>query len=157
MSKNMCFWDFAQDVRALNIVLHGTPSHMDNSMLCNQLEAGLEPSLQAECSREGLCAITTLKDWIEHVEKVDERLAFDRKRYRDIFIKESSICASKHPAVGSSCVPNAPFTNPSSSTSTSSGSKPFLHLPKLSDTEKDLLRAHSGCFKCRHFNTGHGS
>jgi hypothetical protein len=80
MTKNMHFWDFAQDVRALNIVLRGTSSHMDNSLLHNQLEAGLEPALQAECSREGLCAVTALKDWIEHVKKVDERLTFDRKR-----------------------------------------------------------------------------
>ena len=41
MTKNMRFWDFAQDIRALNIVLRGTSSHMDNSMLHNQLEAGL--------------------------------------------------------------------------------------------------------------------
>ena len=48
MTKNMRFWDFAQDVRALNIILRGMTSHMDNSMLRNQLEVGLEPSLQAE-------------------------------------------------------------------------------------------------------------
>src|ERR1700678_3058521 len=79
MSKAMRFWDFAQDVRALNIVLRGTPSHMDNLMIYNQLEAGLEPSLQAECSWEGLYAITELKDWIERVKKIDEQLTFDRK------------------------------------------------------------------------------
>jgi hypothetical protein len=108
MSKNTRFWDFAQDVHTLNIVLRGTTSHMDNSMLRNQLEAGLEPSLQAECSRKGLCAITTLKDWIECIKKVDERLTFDRKQYRDIFIEESSIRASKRLALGNSCVPNFP-------------------------------------------------
>jgi hypothetical protein len=103
MTKNMRFWDFTQNIQALNIVLRSTTSHMDNSMLRNQLEAGLEPSLQAECSHEGLCAVTTLKDWIEHVKKVDKRLAFnDRKRYREIFIKEASIRASKRPALGNS-------------------------------------------------------
>jgi hypothetical protein len=157
MSRTMRFWDFAQDVRALNIVLRGTPSHMDDSMLRNQLEAGLEPSLQAECSREGLCAITTLKDWIERVKKVDERLASDRKRYRDIFIEESNIRASKRPALGNSRIPNAPTSNSTSSAASSSGTKPFVRLPKLTDAEKDLLRAHSGCFKCRRFNAGHGS
>jgi hypothetical protein len=35
--------------------------------------------------------------------------------------------------------------------------KLFICLPKLTDSEKDLLRAHSGCFKCRRFNAGHGS
>ena len=120
MTKNMHFWDFAQDVRALNIVLRGTSSHMDNSLLRNQLEAGLEPALQAECSREGLCAVTTLKDWIEHVKKVDERLTFDRKRYREIFIEESAIRASKRPALGNSRLPNAPKANTSTYTSATS-------------------------------------
>src|ERR1700678_3346665 len=108
MSRTMRFWDFAQDVRALNNVLRGTSSHMDNFMIRNQLEAGLEPSLQAECSWEGLCAVTDLKDWIEWVKKIDEQLTFDRKRYRDIFLEETVLCASKRPALGNSRVPKAP-------------------------------------------------
>lgn len=95
MSKNTCFWEFTQDVRALNIVLKGTPSHLADSMLCNQLEAGLEPSLQAECSCEGLSAITTLKEWIEQVKKIDEHFHFEKKRYREIFAEESNMRALK--------------------------------------------------------------
>ena len=49
MMKNVKFWDYAQEVHALNIVLWGTPSHLGESTLCNQLEAGLELSLQTEC------------------------------------------------------------------------------------------------------------
>jgi hypothetical protein len=121
------------------------------------LEAGLEPSLQAECSREGLCGVTTLKDWIKHVKKVDECLTFDRKRYREIFIEEASIRASKHLALGNSHLPNAPAASTSSYSGTSSRDKVFICLPKLTDAEKDLLCAHSGCFKCRRFNARHGS
>src|SRR5271168_4415251 len=130
MSRNTRFWDFAQDVHALNIVLRGTSSHMDNSMLRNQLEAGLEPALQAECSRGGLCAVTALKDWIEHVKKVDERLTFDRKRYREIFIEESAIRASKRPALGNSHLPNAPTANTSTYATTTSREKSFIRLSK---------------------------
>src|ERR1700678_462697 len=157
MTKNMRFWDFTQDVRALNIILRRTTSHMDNSMLHNQLEAGLEPALQAECSREGLCAVTALKDWIERVKKVDERLTFYRKRYREIFIEESAIRASKRPALGNSRLPNAPTANTLTYTSAASRDISFIRLPKLTDAERDLLRTHSGCFKCRRFNAGHGS
>src|ERR1700678_1554868 len=139
MTKNMRFWDFTQDVRALNIILRRTTSHMDNSMLRNQLKARLEPALQAECSREGLCAVTTLKDWIERVKKVDERLTFDRKRYREIFIEESAICASKRPALGNSHLPNAPAANTSTYATTTSREKSFIQLPKLTDAEKDSL------------------
>ena len=152
MSKNSCFWDFAQDVCALNIVLRGTSLHLNDSTLCNQLEAGLEPSLQAECSREGLCAVTTLKEWIERVKKIDERLNFEKKRYREIFAEESNLRASKRPALGSPRIPNAQNTGTSSN-----GNKTFVRLPKLTDAEKDLLRAYAGCFKCQRFNAGHGS
>ena len=41
--------------------------------------------------------------------------------------------------------------------SSSTNQKPFTRLPKLTDAEKDLLRAHSGCFKCRRFHAGHNS
>ena len=85
-------------------------------MLRNQLEAGLEPALQAECSREGLCSVTDLKTWIERVKKIDERLAFDRKRYRDIFLEETNLHAAKRPALGNPRIPNAPRTYEPSTT-----------------------------------------
>ena len=79
MSKNIHFWEFLQDIWVLKIVLGGTPSHLNKSMLHNQLEAGLEPSLQAECIHENLSTITTLKEWIEQVKKVDKCLHLKEK------------------------------------------------------------------------------
>ena len=155
MTRNMKFWDFAQSVRALNIVLRGTPSHLGESALQNQLEAGLEHGLQAECAREELYKLATLKEWIERVRKIDERLNFEKKRYREIFAEESNLRANKRPALGTSRVTN---TNSSQTpASASSTQKSFTRLPKLTDAEKDLLRAHAGCFKCRRFNAGHNS
>src|SRR5277367_4079245 len=49
------------------------------------------------------------------------------------------------------------MNNTHSQGSSSTNQKQFTRLPKLTDDEKDLLRAHSGCFKCRRFNSGHGS
>jgi hypothetical protein len=46
MSRNMKFWDYAQEVHAQNIVLHGMPSHLIDSALQNQLETGLRSSLR---------------------------------------------------------------------------------------------------------------
>jgi hypothetical protein len=123
MSRNTRFWDFAQEVRALNIVLRGTPSHLDDFTLRNHLEAHLELSLQSECSREELYKITILKDWIKRVKKIDERLTVEKKRYREFFNEESNLRASKRPALGISRVPNAPSqTNQPASTS---AQKPF--------------------------------
>jgi hypothetical protein len=61
MNKNMRFWDYAQEVHTMNIVLGETPSHLGNSALCNQLRAGFETSLQSECAREELYKLMTLK------------------------------------------------------------------------------------------------
>jgi hypothetical protein len=45
MSKSMRFWDYAQEIHTLNIVLQGTPSHLRDAALQNQLEAGLKLGL----------------------------------------------------------------------------------------------------------------
>jgi hypothetical protein len=155
MSQNTKFWDYAQEVRALNIVLRRTPFYLEEQALRNHLEAHLEPTLQLECIRNELYKVTTLKEWIEHVRKIDERLTIERKQYRDIFMEESNLHANKHPALGSSCISN-PTANGNMSSS-SSTQKPFTRLPKLTDGEKDLLCAHFDCFECRRFNAGHGS
>lgn len=62
---------------ALNIVLQGTPSHLMETMLHNQLEASLEPSLCLYCVQKKLGKITVLKDWIAAVKEVDEKLKGD--------------------------------------------------------------------------------
>ena len=155
MSPNTKFWDYAQEVRALNIVLHGTPSYLEEQALGNHLEAHLEPTLQLECIRNKLYKVTTLKEWIKHICKINEWLTIERKQYHDIFMEESNLCANKHPTLGSSHIPNA--TANSNMPSSSSTQKPFTCLPKLTDGEKDLLCAHSGCFKCCRFNAGHSS
>ena len=140
----MCFWEFSQDVRVLNIVLRGTPSHLSESSLHNQLEASLEPTLQTKCVHEGLSTVTLLKEWIECVKNVDEHLQMERKRYSEIFTEESNLHAAKQPALGNSCILNTK----NDTTSLSSNNKSFVCLPKLTNAEKDLLRVHFGCFKC---------
>jgi hypothetical protein len=128
---------------------------LEEQALRNHLEAHLEPTLQSECIRNKLYKVTTLKEWIEHVRKIDEHLTIEKKRYCDIFMEESNLHANKCPALGFSRIPNT--TANGNTSSSSSTQKPFTHLPKLTDGKKDLLRAHSGCFKCRRFNADHGS
>ena len=102
MMKNVKFWDYAQKVCVLNIVLQGTPSHLGESTPHNQLEARLKSSLQTECAREELYKLTTLKEWIEHVRKIDKQLTTKRKQYQEIFAEESNLQASKCPGLGNS-------------------------------------------------------
>jgi hypothetical protein len=70
MNKNMKFWDYAQEVHTMNIVLCGTSSHLEEAALCNQLKASLKTSLQSECAREELHRLATLKEWIKCVWKM---------------------------------------------------------------------------------------
>lgn len=51
MGKSDKFWDWCQEMRAINIILRGTPSHLSDIALRNQLEAALEPSLLNYCFR----------------------------------------------------------------------------------------------------------
>jgi len=82
MEKNVKFWDWCQQMRAINIVLRGTESHLSDAQLRNQLEAALEPGLRLYCVHEKLRKIMVLKDWIAAVKEADEKLKADRKRSR---------------------------------------------------------------------------
>ncbi|KAF8176500.1 hypothetical protein BJ912DRAFT_930713 [Pholiota molesta] len=148
MSKDVKFWDWAQEMRALNIVLRNTDSHLSETALRNQLEAALEPNLRSYCFREKLNKKTVLKDWVLAVKDADEKLKDDRKRSREIFNEESSR-AAKRPAMSSN--------SRTGNTAKASGSDTFRRLPKLEFDEKALLEKHNGCFKCRRFNQTHGS
>ena len=99
MDKNMKFWDWCQEIWALNIVLQEMASHFSEASLHNQLEAALKLSLHLYCVHEKLGKITVLKDWITAVKEADEKLKDDHKRSREIFREESALCAAKHPAL----------------------------------------------------------
>ena len=46
------FWEWAVKIWSLNTLLRGTPTHLDNTSLLNQLEVNLEPSLSRACDNE---------------------------------------------------------------------------------------------------------
>lgn len=85
MEKNDKFWDWCQSMHALNIILWGTPSHLTETVLHNQLEASLDPSLCLYCVHEKLGKITVLKDWIAAVKEANKKLKDDRKHSCEIF------------------------------------------------------------------------
>src|SRR5271156_5228340 len=113
-------------MRALNIVLCGSPSHLNNTALRNQLEAGLEPGLRAECTQEDINKISELKPWMERVKKIDEKLLSEHKRYHEIFVEEANLRGAKRPALAN----HSHSANTSSTYTSSSSSKPYKCLPK---------------------------
>ena len=77
MCKNVKFWDWCQEMHALNIVLRGTDSHLDDTALHNQLKASLEPGLHTYCSHKKLNKVMDLKKWVQAVKEADEMLCDD--------------------------------------------------------------------------------
>ena len=155
MEKNVKFWDWCQEVRALNIVLRGTESHLNDTALRNQLEAALEPSLRLYCSHLKLGKVTVLKDWITAVKEADEKLKDDHKRSREIFREEAERRAAKRPALSNHSRAGNTEARASSSGNTDSGQ--VKRCPKLEPDERRLLIQHNGCFKCRRFDQSHGA
>jgi len=90
MKSNMKFWDWCQEMRATNIILHGTTSHLSDEALRNQLEASLEPSLRSYIFHEKINKKMVLKEWILAVKEADEKLRDERKRSRDVFNEETA-------------------------------------------------------------------
>ena len=99
MKSNVKFWDWVQEMRALNIVLRGTDSHLSDKSLRNQLEASLDPSLHSYVFLKKINKITVLKDWILAIKDADEKLKSERKRSRDIFNEETAARNAKRPAL----------------------------------------------------------
>lgn len=151
MLKDTKFWDWCQEVRALNIVLHGSDFHLSETTLRNQLEAALEANLCTYCFCKKINKITVLKDWVLTIKAVDEKLKDDRKCAYKIVSKENQRNA-KRPALS-----NTSHANINNSYTGSSADTAIPKPPKFEDNEHVLLVKHNSCFCCRQFNQNHSS
>ena len=66
------FWEWAVKMRLLNTLLCGTPTHLDDAALLNQLKANLEPLLSHACDDERISG-ETLDKWLDKVKILDEK------------------------------------------------------------------------------------
>jgi len=139
-------------MRATNIILRGTTSHLSDEALRNQLEASLEPSLRSYVFHEKINKKTVLKEWILAVKEADEKLRDERKRSRDVFNEETAARNAKRPALS-----NYSRGGNSSKPINVSSATACKKCAKLGDDERKLLQLHNGCFKCRRFNQSHGA
>ena len=101
MSKTDKFWDWCQNLWAMNIVLHSTNSHLSNFTLQNQLEASLEPFLHNYVFHEKLNKQTALREWVLAVKEADEKLKDDHKRSHEVFEEENRLLNPKRSALAS--------------------------------------------------------
>ena len=147
---SMSFWAFAQEVQAKNSLLIGTSVHLDDDGVISQLEAGMDERLALRVYRETF-AKTDLLAWLNEVKRVDEILDADRREFRNIASQNQS----------QSTRATSFNSNPSRNANTSSTNKDSdtrtPYLPKLMETEKELLSKCGGCFKCRRPHADHMS
>ena len=96
------FWIGARRCASLtSCSVVGTTSHLSDIALQNQLEATLEPSLCNYCFHERLNKILVLKDWVQAVKEVDEKLKEECKCSCDFLEEETALCNTKHPTFSS--------------------------------------------------------
>ncbi|TFY76704.1 hypothetical protein EWM64_g7307 [Hericium alpestre] len=142
------FYSWFIEIASLNLLLDDTDSHLDDGTLRHKLASGLCEELMIDVCTEGLSTTLSLCDWSLMVKHLDERrlLRLHRIRKEAEHITSSRSNAAR-PASVSSARP----------TSTLSSATTCPVLPRLTDGEKMLLRAHEGCYKCRCFYARHVS
>ena len=155
MKSNVKFWDWVQEMRALNIVLCGMDSHLSNEALCNQLEASLNPSLCSYVFLEKINKIIILKEWILAMKDADEKLKDECKQSRNVFNKEMAAWNAKWPVLA-----NYSWNGNSShliNVSSAVIAAIIKRCSKLKEEECRLLECFNGCFKCHCYNQSHGT
>ena len=162
------FYKWSVSIRKANNELEaaGSLQHIPTERFRAHLVAHLNPALRLayRASRKDLDAIEDIESWIHRIVILDVQLATHQKQ-----ITTSMANAAKNAVrmVNSSNCPQ-PQTTPSTSATMTKTPTPtsmnnavpianFIALPKLTQTEKDLLDLHQGCYKCRIFYAGHFS
>jgi len=140
MPKSSRFITWAREVQTENYLLRNTPSFLSDDRLRDTLEANVDQNLRLLATDIPVATRENLNDWLNQMEKLDEKLKLDQKRQRDWLVEE--LRSSKRQATHSA----RPSRNDENSMPTSSG-----YLPPLTVEERNLLRDHNGCYKCRKF------
>ncbi|KAF8177028.1 hypothetical protein BJ912DRAFT_799453, partial [Pholiota molesta] len=121
-----------------------------------QLEANLRPALRLSLATEPVLA-TELAAWSLEVKDRDDRLTDEEARVRVIMAegehkkKKDLLSRLSDPRPKSSTSSSTTSTNSTSGNSTSV----TKWLAKLTQAEKDLLKEHDGCTRCRKFYVDH--
>lgn len=158
MGKDQCFRQWVHTIRLLNLDLKGQPAHHDDIRLrpfiCNKMDPDLRNRLG-----KPIHDIVQFKDWVDAIQLIDEQLKSDRKRTREEF---EFLWNQKRPRISEMVTkPASRFPHSvSSSRPAPSSSQPQLsstlpRLPKLTIEERDFLKLHNGCYKCRRTEAGH--
>ena len=72
LKQNQSFWDWFSHMQSLNSLLANTASHFSDALLCEKLEARLDPELTRRCNANRVDKILVLRPWALEVKCHDE-------------------------------------------------------------------------------------
>lgn len=145
------FKDYLCRLQTKNALLMNMTSHLDESKLRHQLEAGLEEVLDVRVKLLKSNKIVPFKDWTDEVKHIDKLISAERgDMQRMLNQNHDSRCNNSALAD-----PSRHANTGNSSSSNTAVVKDFP--PKLTKKGKQLLHDNKGCFRCRKFFVDHQS
>ncbi|KAF9499019.1 hypothetical protein BDN71DRAFT_1428368 [Pleurotus eryngii] len=135
------FVEYSLDVMGKNNLLAGTDSFFNDEFLRDTLEANMDRELARECNCENTNTIVSFRDWLDEVKRLDEK-KHQRMEEIECTLAKINACMVANRSQG------RPPLQPHNGMTSSMNDQTTLRLPKLEDSECQLLSANGGCFKC---------
>ncbi|EIM84247.1 uncharacterized protein STEHIDRAFT_82131 [Stereum hirsutum FP-91666 SS1] len=145
------FWSWATHIRQTNATLLGTTYHANDTRLMEILEANMDPHLSKAVERKGIIA-TNIKDWLEEIRTVDDERQDVREQVASAVAAERSRNrADRDARRATNTTQYVPRSAAVATPSTSAAATSEARLPRLTESERELLNKYHGCRKCRRF------
>jgi len=113
----------------------------------------MNEDLRADCLHENVNDEEDFHAWLQLVKRLDEHLQKTRSRQQEVLDQYLRLQSKAGGYGGGGGGKVFSSTKPS----TTKAHSTFTRLPSLTNAERDLLREHAGCFKCRKFYMTHCS
>jgi hypothetical protein len=151
------FWEFQQAIQTTNVLLKGTPHHLDDKKLCERIEAWMDQVLYVQATNAKYNEIVELHDWLSEVKSLDDKKRFERLQAIEAFEQSAAASRAVSRANTTNQSQNGVLTGPSrkansgptASAPADSAAAKSDYPPKLTEEEKALLLKYDGCLKCR--------
>ena len=164
------FYEWSVSICKANNELEAAESlqHIPAARFHAHLVAHLNPALRLayRAAKKELDAVEDIEAWIHRIIILDVQLTTQQKQISTsmaIAAKNTAKTQTTNRTANTYSAPSTGAMGTTANTSTNSSSNTstpligFVALPKLTQTEKDLLDLHQGCYKCRVFYAGHFS
>ncbi|KAF9489751.1 hypothetical protein BDN71DRAFT_1511847 [Pleurotus eryngii] len=139
------FIDYAFKVMGKNNLLAGTDSFMNNEFMHETIKARMESELSRECSHGGLGQVESFKTWLDEVKHINKHC---QQQFEEMSAAIAKLAIKPAATTRTPFIHHGtPMTNPHTMNTTP--------MPKLTESECQLLSSNSSCYKCRKFWAGH--